>query len=54
MTLLKNIGGARRAITPRHAASSVPPTVTTIGAPCVLAWLGASAPGFHRCRQEGH
>jgi hypothetical protein len=54
VALPANIGGARRAITLRHAASSVAPIVTTIGTPCVLAWLGARTPGIHRCHQENH
>jgi len=51
---LATFGGARRAITLRHAASSVAPITTTIGAPCVLAWLGARTPGIHQCHEESH
>ncbi len=46
--------GARRAITLRHAASSVASGLTSPNATCVLAWLGASAPGIHPCHEENH
>ena len=49
-----NLRHAKRAITLRHAASSVAPIVTTIGAPCVLAWLGARTLGIHHCHQGSH
>jgi len=54
VALPASIDGARRAITRRHAAHSVAPVVTTVGPPCVIAWLGARAPGIHRCHQEDH
>jgi len=54
VTPLATIGGARRAITLRHAASSVVSIVTTIETPCVLAWPGAPTPGIHRCHQGSH
>src|SRR5262245_51955212 len=42
------------AITRRHAASSVAPiSRSDIGAPCVLAWLGASDPEHQRHYWKG-
>jgi len=54
VTLLAALGGARPAITLRHAASSVALGQTSPSAPCVLAWLGARDPGIHQHHQEDH
>ena len=54
MALLANMGGARRAITLRHAASSVAPMLSGMGTPRVLAWLGARTPGIHPCHRKDH
>src|SRR6187401_2237583 len=43
-----------RAITRRHAASSVASICLHIDAPCVLAWLGATAPEHRRHYWKGH
>jgi hypothetical protein len=54
VTLPAALGGARPAITLRHAASSVGPGQTSPGTPCVLAWLGARDPGIHQHHREDH
>src|SRR5262249_25333345 len=51
---LATLSGARRTITLRHAASSVSPGPTGPNETCVLAWLGASAPGTHSRHEETH
>ena len=51
---LATFGGARRAITLRHAASSVAPGLSSPSAPCVLVWLGARTPGIHQCHEASH
>ena len=54
MALPATYGGARRAITLRHAASAVVVMSRGMTTPCVLAWLGARTPGIHLCHQENH
>ncbi len=54
MILPATLGGARPAITRRAAASSVAPVLSSTGAPCVLASLGAREPGIHQRYQEDH
>jgi hypothetical protein len=48
------LSGAQRAVTLRHAASSVTSGQASPNETCVLAWLGASTLGIHLCHEENH
>jgi len=54
VALPATFGGARPVITRRAAASSVAPRQSSLGAPCVLASLGARDAGIHQCHRENH